>query len=138
MFQQRSRALDLVAEGNGLKSWFGKNSKIPNKMLDVTKDTFEKEVLKNKLPVLVDFWAPWCGPCRIVGPALDKLSGEYTNMLKFAKLNVDDNQEIAVQFDVRGIPCIIVFANGSEVDRIIGAYPEPELRKRIDLILAKA
>lgn len=107
-------------------------------MLDVTKDTFEKEVLKNKLPVLVDFWAPWCGPCRIVGPALDRLSNEYANKLKFGKLNVDDNQEIAAQYDVRGIPCMIIFNNGKELDRVIGAYPETELRKKIDLILAKA
>ena len=107
-------------------------------MIDVTKDTFEKEVLRNHVPVLVDFWAPWCGPCRIVGPALDKLSSEYTHKLKFTKLNVDDSQEIAVQYDVRGIPCMVVFKNGNELDRIIGAYPETELRKKIDLILAKA
>ena len=107
-------------------------------MLDLTKNTFDGEVLKNKFPVLVDFWAPWCGPCRIVGPALEKLSHEYTNKLKFAKLNVDDSQEIAVQYDVRGIPCMIVFKNGKELDRIIGAYPEPELRKKIDLILSRA
>jgi len=107
-------------------------------MLDLTKDIFEKEVLKNKLPVLVDFWAPWCGPCRIVSPILEKLSSEYTNKLKFAKLNVDDNHEIAAQFDVRGIPCMIIFSNSHELDRIIGAYPETELRKRIDLILAKS
>lgn len=107
-------------------------------MLDVTKDTFEKEVLKNHLPVLVDFWAPWCGPCRIVGPALDKLSSEYTTKLKFTKLNVDDSQEIAAQYDVRGIPCMIIFNKADEIDRIIGAYPETELRRRIDLILAKA
>ena len=106
-------------------------------MLDVTKDTFEKEILKNKVPVLVDFWAPWCGPCRIVSPALEKLSNEYINKLKFAKLNVDDNQEIAIQNEVRGIPCMIIFKNGQEVDRIIGAYPETELRRKIDLILAK-
>ena len=106
-------------------------------MMDTNKDDFEKEVLKNNLPVLVDFWAPWCGPCRIVGPALEKLSNEYINKLKFAKLNVDDNQEIAAKFDVRGIPCMIVFKNGQEVDRIIGAYPEPTLRQKIDLILAK-
>src|SRR3989338_1672197 len=108
------------------------------KMLDLTKDTFEKEVLKDKLPVLVDFWAPWCGPCRIVGPVLERISSEYTHKLKFAKINVDDNQEIAARHDVRGIPCMIVFKSGREVDRIIGAYPEPELRKKIDLILAKA
>ena len=107
-------------------------------MLDINKDSFDKEVLKNKLPVLVDFWAPWCGPCRIVGPILDKLSSEYQNKLKFSKINVDDNQEIAAQFDVRGIPCMIVFSRGAEADRIIGAYPETELRKKIDLILAKA
>ena len=107
-------------------------------MMDTNKDDFEKEVLKNNLPVLVDFWAPWCGPCRIVGPALEKLSNEYINKLKFAKLNVDDNQEIAAKFDVRGIPCMVVFKNGQEVDRIIGAYPEPTLRQKIDLILAKA
>lgn len=106
-------------------------------MLDITKDTFEREVLKNQLPVLVDFWAPWCSPCRIVSPTLDKLSNEYTNKLKFAKLNVDDNQEIAVQYDVRGIPCMIIFNKGGELDRIIGAYPEAELRRKIDMILAK-
>ena len=106
-------------------------------MLDLTKDTFEKEVLKNKMPVLVDFWAPWCGPCRIVGPVLEKISGEYANKLKFAKLNADDNQEIAVRYDVRGIPCMIIFKSGREIDRIIGAYPEAELRRKLDLILAK-
>ena len=106
-------------------------------MIDVTKETFEKEVLKNGYPVLVDFWAPWCGPCRVVGPVLDKISKDYANKLKFTKLNVDDSQEIASEFDVRGIPCMIIFGNGGEIDRIIGAYPEAELRKKIDAILAK-
>ncbi len=106
-------------------------------MLDVNKDTFDKEVLKSGIPVLVDFWAPWCGPCRVVGPVLEKISSEYTNKLKFAKLNVDDNQEIAQRYDIRGIPCMIVFSHVKEADRIIGAYSEPELRKKIDLILSK-
>ena len=106
-------------------------------MMDVTKDSFEKEVLKRNLPVLVDFWAPWCGPCRIVGPVLDKISSEYTSKLKFAKLNVDDNQEVASKFDVRGIPCMIIFNNGEEVDRIVGAYSESELRKKIDMVMSK-
>ena len=107
-------------------------------MLDITKDTFEKEVLKSSIPVLVDFWAPWCGPCRIVGPVLEKLSSEYTKKLKFTKLNVDDNNERAAQYDVRGIPCMIIFSNGNEIERIIGSYPETELRKKIDMALAKA
>ena len=108
------------------------------KMLDLTSDTFEKEVIKNKLPVLVDFWAPWCGPCRLVSPVLEKISSEYISKLKFSKMNVDDNQELAAKYDVRGIPCMIIFSKGKELDRLIGAYPEPELRKKIDLIIAKA
>lgn len=107
-------------------------------MKEINKDNFDKEVVQSKVPVIVDFWAPWCGPCRIVGPVLEKISSEYKNKLVFAKLNVDDNQEVAARHDVRGIPCMIVFKNGNEVDRIIGAYPEAQLRSKIDLILAKA
>ena len=107
-------------------------------MKEITKDNFEKEVAGSKLPVLVDFWAPWCGPCRMVGPVLEKLSDEYKNKLVFSKLNVDDNQEIAAKYDVRGIPCLIILKNGEEIDRVIGAYPEAALRSKIDLILAKA
>ncbi len=107
-------------------------------MMEINKENFERNVLHSKVPVLVDFWAPWCGPCRIVSPVLEKLSSEYSNKLVFSKLNVDDNQEIAAKYDVRGIPCIIVFKNGNELDRIIGAYPEAQLRSKIDLILAKA
>ena len=106
-------------------------------MLDISKDTFEKEVMKSSLPVLIDFWAPWCGPCRIVGPVLERLSSEYIHKLKFAKLNVDDNQDIAAKYDVRGIPCMIIFSKGEETDRIIGAFPEALLRQKIDLVLAK-
>ena len=107
-------------------------------MIELTKDNFEKEVMHSKLPVLVDFWAPWCGPCRLVGPVLDKMSSEYTNKLVFSKLNVDEAQEIAAKFDVRGIPCMIVFKDGKEVDRIIGAFGEPQLRSKMDIILSKA
>ena len=106
-------------------------------MLDLTKDTFRSEISKS-MPVLVDFWAPWCGPCRIVSPILEKLSSEYSAKLKFAKLNVDDSQEIAAEHDIRGIPCMVVFSKGKEVDRIIGAYSESELRKKIDIIITKA
>jgi len=107
-------------------------------MIELTKDNFEEKVISSKLPVLVDFWAPWCGPCRLVGPVLDKISSEYTTKLTFSKLNVDDSQEIAAKFDVRGIPCMIIFRNGKELDRIIGAYSEQQLRSKIDLILSKS
>ena len=106
--------------------------------IQLTDETFDQDVVQSPQPVLVDFWAPWCGPCRIVGPSLDKLSSEYASKLKFTKLNVDENKEIAAKFDVRGIPCMVIFKDGNEVDRIIGAYPEAELRKKIDLVLAKA
>ena len=107
-------------------------------MKDITKDAFEKDVLHSKTPVLVDFWAPWCGPCRIVGPVLEKISSEYNGKLVFAKFNVDEGQEIAAKFDVRGIPCMIIFKDGNELNRIIGAYPEAQLRSKIDSILASA
>ena len=86
---------------------------------------------------MVDFWAAWCGPCRIVGPTLEKLSKEYHGKLKFGKLNVDDFQELAVMFDVRGIPCMIIFNEGKEIQRFVGAHPEPDLRKMIDSALAE-
>ncbi len=105
-------------------------------MLDLTKETFRSEISKN-MPVLVDFWAPWCGPCRIVGPILEKLSSEYSTKLRFAKLNVDGNQELAARFDVRGVPCMIIFNKGREADRIIGAYPETQLRAKIYMALTK-
>ena len=106
-------------------------------MIELTKDSFEKEVMKSSKPVLVDFWAPWCGPCRIVGPILERLSSEYSKKLKMAKMNVDENQDVAGKFDVRGIPCMVVFNKKEEVDRIVGAFPEEEMRKKIDLILTK-
>ena len=106
-------------------------------MIELNKDNFEKDVLKSEMPVIVDFWAPWCMPCRIVSPTLEKLSKEYHNKLKFAKMNVDDNQEMSVMFDVRGIPCMIIFNKGNELDRFVGAHPESDLRKMIDSALAK-
>ncbi len=106
-------------------------------MLEITTENFDKEVKHRQGPVIVDFWAPWCGPCKALGPVFEKMSSDYTGKLAFAKLNVDDNAALAQQNDVMGIPCLIVYNRGVEVDRFVGAFPEPSLRKKIDATLAK-
>ena len=86
--------------------------------------------------VLVDLWAPWCGPCRAVAPILERLSVQYAGRVKVVKVNVDDNPDIAARFDARSIPTLVMMRNGSTVVRLVGAQPEPVLRQRIDALLA--
>ncbi|MFW5802234.1 MAG: thioredoxin [Spirochaeta sp.] len=95
--------------------------------IDVTKDNFETEVLNSKVPVLVDFWAEWCMPCKMVEPVLDELSQEYAQQFKVAKVDVDSQPNVAAQYEVVSIPTIIVFRNGEEVDRRVGAAPKETL-----------
>jgi thioredoxin 1 len=97
----------------------------------VTDATFEQEVMRASLPVLVDFWAPWCGPCRMTDPILEKLAGEMGGRLKIAKLNVDENPQTSMQYDIRSIPTMMIVKGGQVVDRWMGALPEPALRSRI-------
>jgi len=101
---------------------------------DVTDSTFQAEVIESETPVLVDFWAPWCGPCRVVGPILEEIAKERSEELKVVKLNTDENQQTAVSFQVLSIPTMILFRNGQETKRIIGAYP----KKRLEAELAPA
>ena len=103
-----------------------------NEPIHVTDDAFEKSVLQSELPVVVDFWAPWCGPCRMVGPILDKLAGEYSGKIVIAKVNTDDHPKWAGQYDVRGIPTMIFVADGKLVHQQVGALPEPMLRDLFD------
>jgi thioredoxin 1 len=100
-----------------------------------TDGNFDAEVVKSGVPVLVDFWAEWCGPCRLMGPILDELAPVYTGKLKIGKLNVDENQEAPSNFGVMNIPTMILFKGGKEIDRIIGAMPKADLQKKIDRAL---
>jgi thioredoxin 1 len=97
--------------------------------IHVTDGAFENAVMEGELPTVVDFWAPWCGPCRMVGPILDKLAGEYAGKLVVAKVNTDENPQWAGQFGVQGIPTMMFFADGKLVHRQVGALPEPMLRE---------
>ena len=103
-----------------------------NEPIHVTDEAFEKSVLQSDLPVVVDFWAPWCGPCRMVGPILDKLAGEYAGQVVIANVNTDDHPKWAGKYDVRGIPTMIFVADGKLVHQQVGALPEPMLRDLFD------
>ena len=103
-----------------------------NEPIHVTDDAFEKSVLQSEIPVVVDFWAPWCGPCLMVGPILDKLAGEYSGKIVIAKVNTDDHPKWAGQYNVSGIPTMIFVADGKLVHQQVGALPEPMLRDLFD------
>jgi len=103
----------------------------------ITDAAFETEI-KGETPVLVDFWAEWCGPCRMVGPVLEQIAAEQTGKIKIVKLNVDENQQTPQQFGVTGIPTMILFKDGQMVERIVGFMPKPALMKKLEPHLAGA
>lgn len=106
-----------------------------DKVLTLTASNWEAEVEKSGAPVLVDFWAVWCGPCRMIAPIVDEIANDYEGRLKVGKLNVDENNELAAKYGVMSIPTLLVFKNGQPVDRIVGFQPKKELAAKIERAL---
>jgi len=101
-------------------------------VLEFTDGNFDAEVTKSELPVVVDFWAEWCGPCKAIAPVIDEISEEYLNKVKFGKVNVDFNQQTAMKFGIRSIPSLLFFKNGSVVNQIIGSVPKDSIIKILE------
>lgn len=103
-----------------------------DKVLTVTLDNFEEEVENSSLPVLVDFWADWCGPCKMIAPIIEQLADEFDGKVKIAKVNVDDNRDLAMRYQVMSIPTLILFKDGEVVNQAVGAKPKGELAKMLE------
>jgi len=101
----------------------------------VTDASYQQDVLEADSPVLVDFWAPWCGPCRMIAPVVEELAKEYSGKVTFAKMNTDENPDTPGNLGIRGIPTLILYLNGEEADRMVGFAPKPVLKRKIDALL---
>ncbi len=105
------------------------------KPVTLTNENFESEVVKSDIPVLIDFWAPWCGPCKALAPTMEQLAVEYAGKLKIGKLDIDENNELAIRFGVRSIPTMLFFKGGQPVDKMVGAVPKAQIIQRLGQIL---
>ena len=102
-------------------------------LVEFTDANFDTEVIKSELPVLVDFWAPWCGPCRMIGPSVEALSNEYVGKFKIGKLNSDENPDVSAKFGIRSIPTLLIFKNGEVVNQLVGALPKDKIAEQIQV-----
>lgn len=103
--------------------------------LEITDANFEEVVLKSTVPVVVDFWAEWCGPCRMIGPIIEEMSGEYDGKAVIGKVNVDQNPGVSAQFGIRNIPTVLFVKNGEIADKVVGAVPKQQLTSKLDAII---
>jgi len=108
------------------------------KPLELSNDNFDAEVIQSDVPVMVDFWATWCSPCRMIAPIVEELVGEYEGKIKIAKLDVDSNQDVAMKFKIMSIPNVLFFKGGEVVDQIIGAVPKKQFTEKIDKLVGTA
>ncbi|MEC8984842.1 MAG: thioredoxin TrxA [Candidatus Neomarinimicrobiota bacterium] len=104
-------------------------------LIEFTDDNFDTEVLKSNLPVLVDFWAEWCGPCKMIGPIVEEIAGDYAGKVKVGKVNVDFNNQVAMQYGIRGIPALLVFKGGAVANQIVGAVPKNNITEILDEVI---
>jgi len=105
------------------------------KLIEFTDDNFDTEVLKSNLPVLVDFWAEWCGPCKMIAPIVEEIAGDYAGKVKVGKVNVDFNNQVVMQYGIRGIPALLVFKGGSVANQIVGAVPKNNITQILDEVI---
>lgn len=106
-----------------------------NSLHEFTDSNFDAEVVKSDKPVLVDFWAEWCGPCKVIGPVVAEIAGDYDGKVKVGKVDVDKNNQISMQYRITSIPSLLIFKDGDVVDSIVGSVPKQEITKRLDAIL---
>ena len=104
-------------------------------LIEFTDDNFDAEVLKSDIPVLVDFWAEWCGPCKMIGPIVEEIAGDYAGKVKVGKVNVDINNQVAMEYGIRGIPALLVFKGGAVANQIVGAVPKNNITQILDEVI---